>query len=200
MGGSGSGRQSGFSTAKCHEYHSVDLAWLRRQKMLTVGRISTLTWSVRGHKTGSIQIECVTRGIRLIYRNRENGQDWRDATELVPLIETTTRFGGSRQWFECLTCRARCRILYGGSYFRCRRCHRLKYDTQYEPPFARAATRALKIRERLGGKGGIDDTFPEKPKGMHRRTYDRLVAKQQRLQDAWARGITRRFNLGDRSE
>jgi len=49
--------------------------------------------------------------------------------------------------------------------------------TQYEPPFARAAMRALKIGERIGGKGGIDEPFPEKPKSMHWKTYERLEAE-----------------------
>ena len=90
---------------------------------------------------------------------------------------------------------ARCRILYGGAQFRCRRCQRHKYDTQYEPAFARAATRALKIRERLGCKHGIDHPFPEKPKGMRWKTYERLVAKDESLQNAWAVGISARFRL-----
>ena len=113
----------------------------------------------------------------------------------IALVETATAFGGKRQWFQCLSCNGRCRVLYGGAYFRCRRCHRLKYETQYEPPFARAATRALKIRERLGGTGGIGDIFPNKPKGMHWRTYERLQAEEERLQHGWAVGIAQKFQL-----
>jgi hypothetical protein len=66
---------------------------------------------------------------------------------------------------------------------------------QYEPAFARAATRALKIRERLGDKGGIDDLFPAKPKGMHWKTYEQLRDEAERLEGVWARGIAGRFRL-----
>ena len=66
---------------------------------------------------------------------------------------------------------------------------RLKYETQYEPPYARAATRALKIRKRLGSKEGIGDPFPPKPKGMHRKTYDRLSEQESQFQTVWAAGI-----------
>jgi hypothetical protein len=184
-------------TDKTNDYHSIDLAWLRREKLLTVGRWSSINWSRNGHRTGSIQLQCVSDGIRLTYRSRPRGGEWTDVSEIVPLIETATQFGGRRQWFLCLTCRRRCRILYGGTHFRCRRCHGLKYETQYEPAFARAATRALKIRERLGSKGGIDDLFPAKPKGMHWKTYERLRDEAERLEGAWARGIAAKFRLGD---
>jgi hypothetical protein len=182
-------------TDKTNDYHSIDLAWLRREKLLTLGRRSSINWSRGGRPSGSIQVECLTDGIRLVYRTRPPGGDWKDVSEIVPLIETATRFGGRRQWFRCLACGNRCRILYGGAYFRCRQCHRLKYETQYEPPFARAATRALKIRERLGSRGGIDDPFPVKPKGMHWKTYERLQAEAERLEAAWVMGIAGKFNL-----
>jgi hypothetical protein len=180
---------------KCNDYQSIDLAWLRRKKLLKVGHWSSLSWSRRGQQTGSIRIECLAHGVRLVYRQRQHGGAWQDVADFVPLVETPTRFGGRRQWFECLSCHRRCRILYGGAYFRCRRCHRLKYETQYEPPYARAATRALKIRDRLGGKGGIDDPFPEKPKYMRWATYDRLRNEADDLERRWTGGIMRRFRL-----
>lgn len=200
MGGRGSGRQSGLGLMvdKTNEFHSIDLAWLRRQKLLNVGRWTSLSWSRAGRQTGSIRFEHHGHFVRLIYRYRRHGGEWQDVNEIVRLVETTTRFGGRRQWFECPSCGCRCRVLYGGAHFRCRRCHGLKYETQYEPSFARAATRALKIRERLGGRGGIDEPFPERPKGMHWKTYQRLEAEDERLQGAWAHGIAARFHLFER--
>ena len=41
----------GYGVAKCHEYHSIDLAWLRRKKLFNVGHLSTLTWSRAGRET-----------------------------------------------------------------------------------------------------------------------------------------------------
>jgi hypothetical protein len=200
MGGLGSGRSAGLglSADKCHEFHAVDLAWLKRRKLLVPGRWSTLTWSRGGTPTGSIRIAPLPSGLMLSYRHRPSDGAWQDVNETVPLVETHPKCGGVRLWFECLSCRRRCRIIYGGARFRCRRCHHLKYDTQYEQAFARAATRALKIRERLGCKGGIDEPFPDKPKGMHWKTYRRLEAQDERLQARWAAGLWARWRaVGD---
>jgi hypothetical protein len=202
MGGRGSGRRPsfGFNTDKCHEFHSVDLAWLRRKNLLILGRASSINWSRGGHQTGSIRVEYMGHGLRLIYKRRAQNDEWLDVNEIVPLSETSANFGGTRQWFQCLSCRNRCRIIYGGAYFRCRKCYKLKYETQYEPPYGRAASRAVKIRERLGCREGFAAPFPEKPKGMHWATYARLSDLDERLQQFWAGGITSWLRKRDADE
>ena len=116
---------------------------------------------------------------------------------VLPLayVHSATRFGGLRRWFLCSSCRRRCRILYGGSYFRCRRCHELKYETQYESAYFRGTSRILRIREHLGDKGGVDDPFPDKPKAMHWKTYGRLEAETDWLQRRWAAGMIQHLKL-----
>ena len=191
MGGRGSGRPSGYGYGvhKCHEYHSIDLAWLRRKKLFNVGHLSTLTWSRAGRETGSIRINCHADGVRLIYRQRRDTDNWQDVNEFVPFLETDTQFGGQRQWFRCLSCGGRCRILYGGAHFRCRRCYKLKYESQYEVTYARACSQAHNLRKRLGHVGSLDDPFPAKPKGMHWKTYQQLERRDEQLQNRWAVGV-----------
>jgi hypothetical protein len=46
--------------------------------------------------------------------------------------------------------------------------------SQQEPVRERGILTARKIRMRLGGGENIMAPFPDKPKGMHWRTYDRL--------------------------
>ena len=201
MGGRGSGRTGGFGALidKTDDYHSVDLAWMRRQGCLAHGSSGALTWSRGETATGSIRYRVELDGLRLLYRTRRPDADWQAIDELVPFAYSRSNYRGRRNWFECPTCRRRCRILYGGSYFRCRRCHSLKYDTQYSSPFSSGASRVLRIRQRLGDKGSIDDPFPEKPKGMHWKTYERLQVEADHLQGRWAAGLMKHLGLFDRN-
>ena len=47
-------------------------------------------------------------GVRLIYRQRRDTDNWQDVNEFVPFVVTDTPFGGQRQWFRCLSCGCRC--------------------------------------------------------------------------------------------
>ena len=197
MGGRGSGRSGsmGMLVDKCEDYRSVDLAWLRRKGNLTPGYSGRITWSRGGSVTGWINYRVETSGLRLIYRTRRNGEEWHDVDELFPFIYTATSFSGLRRWLQCLSCNRRCRILYGGAYFRCRRCYDLKYESQYEPAWLRGTSRAQKLRERYGGSGSLDEPFPEKPRGMHWRTYNRLVAEDERLTEIWFRAASEKLGI-----
>jgi hypothetical protein len=87
---------------------------------------------------------------------------------------------------QCLTCGRACRIPYGGSHFRCRRCWGLKYDSQYEPSFGLAARKAHRTRDRLGYS--VDVPFPPKPKDMHWAIYRNVEVEDERLRRLLAAG------------
>lgn len=187
MGGRGSGRSSGygFLVDKCEDYLSIDIAWLKRQGSLTSGKSGSITWSRGGKTTSSIGYRVEADGLRMIYRTRRAENEWQDVNDLIPFTWTDANFNGRRQWFSCPSCNRRCRIIYGGSYYRCRKCYRLKYESQYEPIFGRAADQRHKLRKRLGQAGSLEDPFPPKPKGMHWKTYRRLEARDQELEQLW---------------
>jgi hypothetical protein len=55
------------------DYLSLDLAWLRRRKMLTPGRRSSVMWSVGGNRVGEIMIVPLEDALLLVYRARSRG-------------------------------------------------------------------------------------------------------------------------------
>ena len=71
-------------------------------------------------------------------------------------------------------CGRRVTKLYGaGRLFACRHCYRLAYASQQESAHQRGLGKSQKIRMRLGGSPNMLEEFPDKPKGMHWRTYER---------------------------
>jgi hypothetical protein len=166
------GRYSSKNTISYHR--QLDIRYLRRKGMLRPGGWASLTWSRTDKVIGSISIRTELDRIVLRYRHRDHDEDWKDEEYPVFLDSTRCNYGGERFWFLCPArgCSRRVAVLYSGSTFACRHCYRLVYDSQREQPSSRALSRAQAIKEKLGGSPA--DDFPDKPKGMHWRTYNRL--------------------------
>jgi hypothetical protein len=86
-------------------------------------------------------------------------------------------------------------MLYGGTVFACRHCHRLAYRCQRETDDDRAARRADTIRRRLGWAPGILNGSGSKPKGMHWRTFERLQTKHDAHVNEALAGMAARLGL-----
>src|SRR5688572_22337639 len=186
MGGFGSGGWRSRGAGRCEHHLRLDLAFLDK----CASGLRTMSWSRGGVSAGSIVFWTRPDRLCLTYRVRNYGEEeWTQIQEHIFFAWTRTAFNGRRRWFVCPRCGRNCRILYGGAYFRCRQCHRLTYESQYEEAYERPLTHALKRRRRLGGSGSIEDPFPPKPKGVHWKTYRRLEAEDDRAQDLWAAGI-----------
>jgi hypothetical protein len=88
---------------------------------------------------------------------------------------TRCNYGGRRPWFRCPSCGRRVAKIYGGGIFLgCRHCYEGRYECQRRGEKSRAYYQACKIRLSLGGEPSIRGPFPERPRGMWRRTYERL--------------------------
>ena len=132
----------------------------------------------------SINLRAEPDRLRLSYRMRIGGGEWEDVEENIDITRMSCRFGGSRPYFLCpgvvngVPCGRRVAKLHMRvRYFLCRHCYRLAFASQSEGSWDRALRRSNKIRHRLGGEPGSVKTFPERPKGMWRRTYERLRDK-----------------------
>ena len=172
MGGWGSG--GGRNATKTTDLRKIDLADLKRLNLLRPMGRRMLNWSWNGEEVASIQLEYQHSALSLIYRVRNANENWTSINEKVPLARTRQNFGGERIWFECLSCRRRCRVIYGGEYFRCRICYQATYSSQYENKMDRLLSQAQDVRMKLGGSGSLDEPFPKKLKWMRWKTYDRL--------------------------
>jgi hypothetical protein len=87
--------------------------------------------------------------------------------QILRITHLPWHFGGQRAYFLC-DCGRRVGTLYRppGHPWRCRKCYQLTYAARQAAPRQRLILKAQKVREQLGGKLGVLDVFPDKPKSM----------------------------------
>ena len=180
MGGLGSGRPSGWGRNKVEASRSIDVNELHRAGCLRPGWQGTWRWSRNGENVAAIGIRADQERLHLDYRVRPHDGEWQDVTQTVHFVSVPCRYGGERPYFLCPgnlgdnPCGRRVTKLYGaGRYFLCRHCYQLTYASQCEDRLMRLRRKALKAAARLDPRASswVD---VQRPKGMWRRTYDRL--------------------------
>lgn len=199
MGGFGSGRgQGGKNTTS--DMRPLDIRRLQRDGLLTPGRAFGWHWMRNGEEVASIQMRTEVDRVILNYRSRSNGGEWQPVEYPVYLEWTPCTLGGRRAWFLCPArgCGRRVAVLFGGSIFACRHCHKLAYECQRETDDDRARRRANTIRRRLGWGAGIANQEGGKPKGMHWQTFERLKAEHDAFTNASWAGTAERLGLMNR--
>jgi len=128
-----------------------------------------------GEQVSSIRYEADTRDphhafLRLKYTVTDTGEklDYK-----IRLERTRPNYGGWRWWFICPYTGKRVTKLYlpyGGRKFASRHAYGLPYACQSEAPHDRTMRKMWKLKSRLGGH----DEYSRRPKGMHRKTHERL--------------------------
>lgn len=199
MGGYGSGRyirgSSNYRTVE--EYLQLDAQRLWNQGALAPGTCSSVGWpGPAGKPRATIGIKSFSGKIELHYTTTDNQGVSQTIYSFVRIESTPCHFGGQRWWFRCSghQCGRRVRLLYGVRYFLCRHCHRLNYQSQCEPRWERLCHKAQGIRVKLGGSRSLADPFPDKPKGMHWRTYSQLYLKEKEVSDACGRAMMKNLH------
>jgi hypothetical protein len=122
----------------------------------------------------------------------EGGPECSPLISLVPITWTVCHFGGRRPWFVCPLCGRRSAVIYmAGEHVACRRCFGLVYASQQEPVRQRGLMKAQKIRTRLGGSPSLMGKFPDRPKGMHEKTFQGLRSAHDRAAERCMAGLSR---------
>lgn len=116
---------------------------------------------------------------------RSPGLPWLADTSLfVRIVADKPHFGGTRLWFVCPRCGRRCRVMYretdtNARAFTCLRCARLVYLSQRLSAADRVELKTGKLLTRLVE---AEPRVYVKPRGMHQRTFERIVRQASALQ------------------
>ena len=190
MGGLGSGRRWHVGAKNTtDDFRALDVRRWSREGLLKPGSAFCWSWQIDGETVATINARAESGRVVLNYRHRSYGEEWVHEDYPVALTITDCHIGGVRQWFLCPAhgCGRRVAILYGGTIFACRQCHRLAYPSQREGYHDRAGRMAERIRAKLDWTPGTANGHGLKPKGMHWRTFDRLVRRHDAFDQAsWA--------------
>lgn len=183
MDGRGRYIRTGTKTLLC-ELLALDMRDFTKYSDPNTFEWATMNWtSAHGHKSSISYRVQPGEGVRLIYTvGKTDELDY-----LVKVTSTPCNLGGVRYWWICPHCGRRCRVLYGGKYFLCRKCNsHAYYETQRDKNMlTRIDNELTAIRRRLKAKKTLATTaaLPDKPKGMHWLTYMRLAKRYNHLQE-----------------
>lgn len=173
---------------KCEHLLRLDIRALSREGYLRAGLYLSRQWSRDGDPVATIGLRIASDHVRLMYTWTPSNGDPQTFDYPVWIDRTLCRYGGLRPWFRCPRCQWRRAVIYGvasDGRFGCRRCMRLAYAGEAEDAIGRLWRKQRKLEAKLGENHG-------KPKGMHSRTYQRIFAKidevEERKDAAFIRG------------
>jgi hypothetical protein len=182
MGGIGSGEWIRWNNRPViEEFRRIDIRYFKQAGLLQEGCTGLLSWSIQGETTGAVNFQMKQEFLLLNYRSRKNDQAWRNINTRVEFDRTHCHYGGERKWFLCPQCCRRALILcLVGDHFLCRLCAKSPYGSQRETVMDRKARKARKIRKQLGVEMDLERPIFDfdRPKGMHQRTFKRLVENE----------------------
>jgi hypothetical protein len=198
VGGYGSGRWARYDARDTVEAcQRIDIRYIRKRGFLDALAFS-LSWRRGREPSGDLWVNVDhaedgrASALRLKYRYRRGYGEWHDVTDRIPVEWTPCNLGGERPWLTCPSCRRRRAVLCLGSsgVFRCRDCYALAYTSTRESVLDRTDRKLRKLRERMGDEDawiGRADAwyYPDKPKGMHWRTWERLWREWRELITEW---------------
>src|SRR5262245_24536931 len=173
MGGRGSGGHNSRGKLRDVQCARLDVHELAREGTLELGSSGRLVGTI------SFEVEGGPDALRLILEfRRKSASD--PVRQTITCYWQNARYGGRHLMFLCSQCHRSARVLYAPydahcheiSFFMCRTCVGLTYQSTMGHRWDRSARRVEKLRAQLKwSAGGI----PDKPRGMHKNTYQRIL-------------------------
>ena len=181
MDGVGSGTWCRWSKRETlEECHRIDVRYMYKRGLLKEGVAGSLSWTTRGEPSGSISYRSYGGSLVLSYAFTAGDSEPEQIEDQIRVEWTPCNYGGHRPWLRCPSCNRRVMVLARhGRLFRCRKCHHIPYSSQTEMRADRLIRKARKIRALVDASDDLQEPIWRKPKGMHRKTFDRLSQKDR---------------------
>jgi hypothetical protein len=192
------GRYGGSGKNEVENSNALNIFWLNQEGYLCGWRSGTVRWKIGGNVVSSIGIDVKVMGreayIGFNYTTTffATGEK-KDFDYKVQLTTTPCNFGGKRYWFICplirngIACNKRVGVLYlpsGASYFGCRHCYDLTYQS------CNRSHRYRMLDKTLGASFQEDELWEQVEIGKKRLKYDgrptRFARKIKKLQERYS--------------
>ena len=129
--------------------------------------------------------------LMLDYRHRGTGSEWQPVKQRIDYDRTSCNYGGHRLWFFCPRCNKRVAVLYcEDALFYCRRCYDIPYTTQYQGRMDSLIDKKHALGKRIFEHYEYGEGWGKK-KGMHLKTFNRLHARYEALEQRWFQIVVR---------
>jgi hypothetical protein len=175
MGGRGSGGHNSKGKLRDVQCARLDVHELARDGKLTLGKRGTLFGTVGFEVAGGPDAQRLVLEFPVRSVSRERMDPVR---QTICCYWQRAHYGGRYLMFRC-ECGRSARVLYARyfhdriCFFNCRQCAGITYQSTMGHRWDRSARRIEKLRARL--HWGANGTVAIKPRGMHERTYQRIL-------------------------
>jgi len=178
MGGTGSGEWTRLETKETVKSRlSVDIRKLKTAIKSGFGTEGYFSFSLYDHER-TLSFVVMDKYLLLGVNPTLNSVELSGGVCDLRLVQTDCNFGGLRNWISCPACQGRVAIVYlKDRKFACRKCCNLTYASQQANKLERLMLCTQKYWCALGGTERLTEPIPDKPKGMHWRTYWVTVKK-----------------------
>jgi hypothetical protein len=191
MGGPGSGGHNSKGKLRDVQCARLDAHELARDGKLKLGTQGWLFGTIWFEVTGGPDAQHL-----MLYHPRKSpsGEHLDPLQQDIVCYWRKAHFGGRYLMFTCPECHRPSRVLYARWaydriwFFSCRKCAGITYQSTMGHRWDRSARRVEKLRAQL--KWGADGTVPIKLRGMHERTYQRILGMLAYHQSVRKRGAS----------